>query len=68
MPLSVETLRLLIGLTLVGMALLGGLYLRGRTMSRWEWVGWILLLLFVPLLGPFLVILSGPGRPRKLGL
>ena len=68
MPLSADTLRLLIWLTILGMALLGGLYLSGRHMSRWEWVGWIMLLLFVPLLGPFLVILSGPGRPRKLQL
>jgi hypothetical protein len=59
-------MRLLILLTMLGMALLAGVYLRSRYLSRWEYVGWAMLLVLIPLLGPFLVILSGPGQPRRL--
>lgn len=66
MPLSADTLRLMLLLTVLGMALLAGLYLRSRHLSRWETVGWVMFIIFIPLLGPFLVILSSPGRPRRL--
>lgn len=58
-------MRFLIVLTMLGMAVLAGLYLRGRSLSNREYLSWGLLLLFVPLLGPFLVILFSPGRARR---
>ena len=62
MPLTRETMRLIILICLVGMALLAVLYLRTRRMTLVSYISWGLLALLVPLLGPFLVILSQPGE------
>jgi hypothetical protein len=61
MILSPDLMRFFLVFCLVGMAVLAALYLRGRTLSLFEYLSWGLLLL-VPLLGPFLVILMQPGE------
>jgi len=61
MWLSPDTMRFLLGTCILGMALLAAFYLRRRGMSAREYIAWGLLALLVPLLGPFLVILSHPG-------
>lgn len=63
--ISAELMRLLLGITAVGMALLGALYLRQRRLTAAAYLGWGLLLLSLPWLGPFLVILLQPGRSRR---
>lgn len=65
MLLTRETMRILIILCLIGMALLAAFFLSTRRMSLLSYLGWGLLALFVPLLGPFLVILSCPGEPVR---
>jgi hypothetical protein len=51
------------------MVLIAMLYLRQRRLFWWEYLIWGLLAVGLPLLGPFLVILSQPGksRGRQLG-
>jgi hypothetical protein len=76
MPLSRETMQLFIIICLVGIALLAVLFLRTRRMTLTSYITWGLLALLLPLLGPFLVILSRPGerihrlrkrKPRRRG-
>jgi len=62
MLLTRETMRILIILCLIGMALLAVFFLRTRRMTLYSYIAWGLLALLVPLLGPFLVILSHPGN------
>ncbi len=61
MPLSPETMRILLAACIVAMALLAILYLRRRELSTPEHIACGLLIL-LPLLGPFLVILASPRR------
>lgn len=69
MLLTRETMRILILVCLILMALIAVFFLRTRRMSLTAYISWGLLALFVPLLGPFLVILSCPGtsfpQPHK---
>ena len=64
MPISPDVMRGLLVLCLLGMMLLAALYLRGRRLSFVAYLRWGLLILLVPLLGPFLVILARPGYRR----
>ena len=64
-PISPQTMRLIILLNLMGMEVLAVLYLRQRKISFFGYLGWGLLSLLVPVVGPFLVILSQPGRPTQ---
>lgn len=57
-------LRILLIATLVSMAVLAVLFLRQRKLSLAAYLGWGLLALVVPGLGPFVVILARPGRQR----
>lgn len=57
-------LQALLVLDILGMALLAIFYLRQRPLSWLAFLGWGLLAVLVPILGPFLVIASRPGRPR----
>lgn len=57
-------MRLLLFICLLGMALLAALYLRTRRLSVPAFLGWGLILILLPLIGPFLVILIGPGERR----
>lgn len=65
MFITPEVMRTLLALCVLGMALLAAFYLRQRDLSLSEYISWGLLILFVPLLGPFLVILSRPGAQAK---
>ena len=68
MLLSPDIMRLCLCLCLLAMAVLAACSLRGRTLSTPAFLGWGLLLVLVPLIGPFFVILLGsrnrPGRRR----
>jgi hypothetical protein len=59
-----EVMRLVLILCTVCMALLAAFFLRGRSLSVAAYLGWGLLILLVPLVGPFLVILMHPGSQR----
>jgi hypothetical protein len=61
--MNAGTLRLLLVGCLLAMYLLAMVYLRRRPLTPGQFAAWGLLALFVPALGPFLVILSRPGRP-----
>lgn len=65
MPLAAEIMRYLLAAFLIGMALLALLYLRRRDLTPTEIIGWGLLIILVPLLGPFLVIVLKPGAKRR---
>ena len=64
-PISPQTMRLLMACILMGMELLAAFYLRQRRMPVLTYLGWGLLAVLLPVLGPFLVILSQPGSPRS---
>ena len=61
--LSANTMRLFLGLTVLGMSLLAVFFLCGRRLSLLEYLGWGLLAVALPLVGPFLVIVLAPGEP-----
>ena len=65
MWLTPDTMRFLLIACILGMALLAAFYLRRREMTTRDYIAWGLLALLVPLLGPFLVILSHPGTLRR---
>jgi hypothetical protein len=65
MLVSPDILRFLLAVCLVGMALLAFLFLRRRRLTSAESLAWGLLIVFVPLLGPFLVIVLRPGMPLR---
>jgi hypothetical protein len=58
---TVTTLRVLLIVDIIALAGLAFVYLRQRRLSWLQFCGWGLLALAIPLLGPFLVILSRPG-------
>jgi uncharacterized membrane protein YukC len=57
-------MRILLLACLIGMAILAALFLRKRSLSIPAYLGWGLLIILVPLIGPFLVILLQPGTKR----
>ena len=59
-----DLLRALLLLDILGMALLAIFYLRHRPLSWLAFLGWGLLAVLVPILGPFLVIAARPGSAR----
>ncbi len=65
MLLSADVMRLFLFFCLLGMPLLAALFLRRRRLSLTAYFGWGLLILLVPLIGPFLVILTRPGSQRE---
>jgi len=65
MLLSPDVMRVLLFICLFGMALLAAFYLRQRSLTITEYIGWGMLLILLPLLGPFLVILLRPGTGRS---
>ena len=64
MLISPGTMRILLLVCLLGMQVLAAFYLQRRRMTFMEYLGWGLLAVLLPALGPFLVILSAPGQPR----
>jgi hypothetical protein len=63
--MTAETLRLLLAGCLVAMYILAMLYLRRRPLSLGQFIAWGIFALFIPALGPFLVILNKPGGQRR---
>ncbi len=64
--MNADTVRLLLLGFLVAMFALAVMFLRQRRLSTWAYALWGLFALLVPAVGPFLVILSRPGKPRLL--
>ena len=58
-------LQVLLVMDVVGMYALAVFYLTRRRMSWRQYLGWGLVAVIFPLLGPFLVIASHPGERRK---
>ena len=61
---AADLLRALLLLDIVGSALLAIFYLRRRPISSLAFLGWGLLAVLVPVLGPILVIAARPGAAR----
>jgi len=61
-PLSPHLMRLFLLLCLLGMELLAALFLSQRRLPFFAYLGWGLLAVLLPVVGPFLVILHKPGR------
>jgi hypothetical protein len=59
---SPQTMRLILLVVLFGMQLLAAFYLRQRRMPFLAFLSWGLLALLLPVLGPYLVIASKPGK------
>ncbi len=64
MPITPQLMRLLLALCLLGMALLAIFSLRKRKMPMVAYIGWGLLAILLPLIGPFVVLLVRPGESR----
>lgn len=62
---SPDVIRALLVIGALCMAVLSVLYLRRRELTITEYIGWGLLIVLIPLLGPFLVIFHQPGKPVK---
>jgi hypothetical protein len=60
-----DMIRFLLAACLVGMALLALFFLRRRELTTTEIIAWGLLVVLLPLLGPFLVIVLRPGSPHQ---
>ena len=52
---------------MIGEAILAAMYLRTRSLSMSEYLGWVLVIVLVPLLGPFLAIAARPGQAAGPG-
>ena len=64
MLLTTEVMRFFVYICLFSMALLAVLFLRCRRLTIFEYLGWGLLALLLPIIGPYIVIAARPGRPR----
>jgi len=62
MLLTPDAMRASLVICVLGMALLAAFFLRKRQLSISEYIGWGLVIILLPLLGPFLVILRRPGK------
>jgi len=62
---AADLIRSLLLLDIVVMALFAIFYLRRRPLSWLAFLGWGLLAVLVPILGPFLVIAAHPGRSQR---
>ena len=63
MLISAGVIRVFLGMGMLAMALLAIFYLRQRRMSFREYLAWGLLVVFVPVFGPFWAIYTHPGQP-----
>lgn len=61
MILTPDFMRWSLLICIIAMALLSFFYLRRRQLPPHAYLGWVLLALFIPILGPFLVIVMRPG-------
>ena len=62
-----EILLTLLIACMIGEAILAALYLRTRSLSLSEFWGWALVIVLIPLLGPFLAIAVRPGQALSPG-
>ena len=65
MPVSPELMRLLLVTCLLGMAILAILSLRQRKLPVGAYLGWGMIAILLPLIGPFIVLLARPGEDRQ---
>jgi len=65
MAIDAALLRSLLAGTIIGMALIAILYLCRRQLTLRESIGWGLLIILLPVLGPFLVIVLRPGSVTR---
>ncbi len=66
--MTAEILRVMLAVCLIAMYILAMLYLRRRRLSLGRFIAWSCLALFLPALGPFLVLLFAPGGPSRTRL
>jgi hypothetical protein len=64
MSISAEAMRFLLNACMVGLAIVAMLFLARRKMSLLAYLGWGLLIVLLPLIGPFLVVFVQPGNQR----
>lgn len=62
--MNADGVRLMLGITLMLLALLAIFYLRQRSMAWWEYLLWGMVAVFIPLIGPFVVMIIRPGKKR----
>ena len=62
---AADIMRALLIIDIVGSALLAIFYLRRRPISSLAFLGWGLLAVLLPVIGPFLVIAARPGSARR---
>ncbi len=62
-----DVLRVLLYADLFGMLLIAILYLRKRKLSTLAYVLWGVLAVLLPVIGPYVVIASRPGKPASRG-
>ena len=63
---SVDLIRFLLLLDIVGMGLLGVFYLSRRSLGWAEYLAWGIVAAILPVFGPFMVIALRPGQPRRI--
>lgn len=60
--MTADIIRILLVADIVVMAILALVFLRQRRMKYWfSYFGWSLVAVFIPILGPFFVIITRPG-------
>jgi hypothetical protein len=62
--LNPQLMRFLLLLCMIGILLIAVLFLRQRSLQFWLYLGWGLLAVCIPFIGPFLVLIERPGSPR----
>jgi hypothetical protein len=63
--MTADVMRLLLLICLIGVGVIAALYLRRRRLSFAAYLGWGFVILLLPLIGPFVILLAGPGKPRS---
>ena len=61
---AADILRLLLVVFSFAMLFLSFFYLSRRKLTFWYYLGWGLVAVLIPILGPFLVIASRPGKSQ----
>jgi hypothetical protein len=64
MPITPDLMRLLLLICMLSMVILAAFYLRARELSTWWYALWSLVVILLPLIGPFFVIWMRPGSKR----
>ena len=63
---SAHLMRVLLASCAIAMLCLAAFFLRSRKLSVMAYLGWGVVAILLPVLGPFLVIWMGPGEKRDL--